>query len=318
MKTPLLPDPRANAAALPAWRTAWDADCAAAEDVSANPDTICARVFALPLLIVAGARARAMVPGVLPDAGAVSLLLAEKGVLGATRNFGLCASLVPLDAVDRVTPAHVRDWTAGGIDAVPRDFVGAPIAVDPGREQVHLRFLIGAGITPAGAPSFLETASNIGAWGMPLTQLLARALRTPGVDLLPMPRPPLALLRAGHAGRSAQLAAAFDLFLSNALRRFRMAVGEPTAVVSAHALPDGGGELRVSLHTVLDASLLEGYAWPLHPLDDVSRIAGEIAAALQQCRVHDVRWFDSVLPDELPRGMRFFAAGADPRAAGLH
>jgi len=59
------------------------------------------------------------------------------------------------------------------------------------------------------------------------------------------------------------------LFAGNAIRRIRAAVGEPTAVISAHRAPDapGGGELRLSLSSPFDPRDAEGFRCPLHPLD---------------------------------------------------
>jgi hypothetical protein len=170
---------------------------------------------------------------------------------------------------------------------------------------------VGAGIAPAAAPSFVETAANIGTWGIPLAQLLVKQLAQPGVDLLALPRPPVPLLAAPHAGQRAQLEAAFNLFVSNELRRFRRAVGDPVAVVSAHQVGSGGAELRITLSTPFDESLTAGFRWPLDPLDDLDDIAAIIDALFAECRVSDVRTVARVLPDLDARGMPFFPRTED-------
>jgi hypothetical protein len=172
---------------------------------------------------------------------------------------------------------------------------------------VHLRFLVGAGLTAAGAPAFIETGANIAAWGMSITRALAAQLRAPGLDVLPLPRPPARLLSAAAAGRQAQLAAAFDLFVSNALRRFRMAVGDPVAVVSAHET----GEIRVTFSSPLDESLHDGFRWPLYPADDITAVTEGIAALLAECRIGDVRAVGRVLPDLSPAGAPWFPRSAE-------
>jgi hypothetical protein len=182
-----------------------------------------------------------------------------------------------------------------------------PIKVAGSREQVHLRFITGAGITPQHLPSFLESASNIGTWGMAMTKELARQLAQSGLEILPMPRPPQPLLTAAHAGRRAQLEAALSLFLGNTLRKFRMAVGDPEAVLSAHKLDNGAGELRLSLSTPFDDSLFEGFAWPLQPQDDTVEVSQLFQTVLAECRVPSVTVLKQVLPERLPGGSVFVA-----------
>ena len=59
------------------------------------------------------------------------------------------------------------------LDLPPSDLI--VIGTD---ESVHLRFLAGAAVTAADAPSFLETGADIGAWGMPLTRELSSAIES--------------------------------------------------------------------------------------------------------------------------------------------
>lgn len=266
------------------------------------------RFFAIPLVIVAGARSRSTVQGALPDIAKVAALLEQHGAVGVTRNFGLGNALASAEALDALSPSALWQSAANPAQRAPLDALQPePVEVVPGREQVHLRFITGAGITPQQLPSFLESASNIGAWGMALTRELARQLAQPGVEVLPMPRPPQPLLLAAHAGRRAQLETALSLFLGNTLRRFRMAVGDPEAVLSSHRLDNGAGELRLSLSTPLDDSLFEGFAWPLQPQDDVAEVTQLFQSTLAECRVFNVTLLDRVLPDRLPGGAVFVA-----------
>lgn len=263
-------------------------------------------LFAIPLLIVAGARNRLEIPAALPEIGKVAALLEQHGAVGVTRNFGLGNALSSAEALDALSPAALWRAAADPARGLPLEALQpGPIEVSPGREQVQLRFITGAGITPRHLPSFLESASNIGTWGMALTRELTRQLAQPGLEILPMPRPPQSLLLATRAGRREQLDAALSLFLGNTLRRFRMAVGDPEAVLSAHRLSGGTGELRLSLSTPLDDSLFEGFSWPLQPQDVVAEVAQLIRAALAECRVTNITLLEQVLPDRLPDGAMF-------------
>ena len=142
---------------------------------------------------------------------------------------------------------------------------------------------------------------------MPLTKLLAQQLAQPGLELLPIPRPPVALYLASDAGRAAQIELAFSLFLSNAVRQFRMAVGDPAVVLSAHRMEAGSAELRISRSSVFDESLLEGFRWPLYPPDDLFEIINKINNLVRECRLGDARALATVSADLNARGGRFLS-----------
>lgn len=271
-------------------------------------ETVIARLFAIPLVIVAGTKQQTELPDALPDIAAVSALLEQHGVLGAGRNFGLGNALCSMETLACLSPGLLRQWAAqlrsGG---APLELAGSAIPVKPGREQVVLRYLAGATVGPAHVPSVMETGSNVGAWGIPLTKLLASQLARPGVDVLPIPRAPVPVYLAADAGRAAQIELAFSLFLSNAVRQFRMAVGDPSVVLSAHRLDDGGAELRVSLSSAFDESMLEGFRWPLFPGDEYEEIINKIKNLLDEVRLNDRRVLAQVEGDLNTRGGRFFS-----------
>lgn len=299
-----------------AYRALWDLVCLAADrhhGSGGDHANIAARLFAFPIVLVAGARSAATVSGALPDIDEVRTLLERHGAVGATRNFGLGNALCSAEALERLKPSDVYHWGGDWSAGAPREMAPQDIAIRAGHEQVHLRFLVGAGITPQDAPSFLETAANIGGWGLPLTRALVRQLAQPALDLLALPRPPVALLRAAHFGRCAELETAFNLFASNAVRNFRSTVGDPAAVISAHRLETGGAEVRVSLSSPFDDTLLEGFRWPLHPLDDLDHVVSAAVELLRDCRVSDVRIVAAVLPERLQSG-RLFLQGSEAAA----
>ena len=274
-------------------------------------EALIARLFAIPLVIVAGAKKALQLPDALPDVAAVTALLEKHGVLGAGRNVGLGNALCSVETLECLRPGLLRVWaTQLRTGAAPLELAGSAMDVVPGREQVYLRFLAGASITPAHVPQAMETA--VGAWGMPLTKLLAQQLAQPGLEALPIPRAPVALYLAPDAGRSAQIELAFSLFLSNEVRKFRLAVGDPAVVLSAHRTDGGGAELRVSLSSVFDESMLEGFRWPLYPPDDVSEISNKIKYLIDECRLNDISILEAVGADLNARGGRFLST-ADVR-----
>jgi hypothetical protein len=214
-----------------------------------------------------------------------------------------------METLDCLPPSLLRQWASQlRTGAAPLELAGTAIVVAPGREQVYLRFLVGASVAPAHVPSVLESGFNISAWGMPLTRLLAQQLAQAGLEILPIPRPPLALYLASDAGRAAQIELAFSLFLSNAVRQFRLSVGDPAAVLSAHRGEAGSAEIRISLSSVFDESLLEGFRWPLYPADDFSGILSKINNLIDECRLTDVQCLTQVAGDLNARGGRFLTA----------
>lgn len=292
-----------SAASPAAYASLWNALCDAVHQAAGDhaEGALMARLFALPLIVVTGSRKRVQLNGALPDIAAVKELFLQKGILGKTQNFGLGNALCSLETLETLQPAEVFAWTQAG-GATRRELPPQPLVMEEPGEMVHLRFLVGAGIAPANEPPLTETASNIGAWGMALTRLLAQQLVQGGAEVLPMARPPADLLRAAHIGRTAQLEAACNLFASNAVRRFRMASGDPVAIISAH----DNGELRLTLSQPFDDQMVEGFRWPLHPLDDLAAITAALAELLSACRVRRIEVAPRVLPDCKSAGIAWF------------
>ncbi len=245
------------------------------------------RVFAMPLLIVTGGRERMVVPGILPDVGELQKLLEQHGALGQSKNYGLGDTLTSAETLAAIKPSTLYRLTRGlgpegfRLPAVaPQD-----LEVGSGKERVHLRFLVGAAITPASLPGFAETAGTIGAWGLPLTRALAGQLGHEGLSLLPVPRPPINLLRALETGRFALREMELQLLLSNALRQFRARVGDPDATVACYS----DCSVRIFLSSPFDASLACEYRWPLYPEDDLRAVANSIFGLLAECRLETIQ-----------------------------
>ncbi len=281
-----------------AYARLWRGLCAAIEKPPQD-EAVAPRVFAIPWVIVTSAAAAAQVSCVLPDIAGFARTLEEHGVFGGSRNLGLSNALCSIEALEQLRPSAVLRWSqADRAD----DIAPAPIEVMRGAEAVHVRFLVGAAIAPAHAPDIVESGANIGRWGTPALRAMAAQLAMPGVQVLPMPRPPAGLYSAAYAGRCAGIEAAFNLFMSNTVRRFRMVVGDPAATISAHA----DGELRVTLSNVLDDALTEGFRWPLHPADDLAELEGAIASMIAACRLGAPRVALGILPELTSTGAVLF------------
>ena len=285
-------------AALPYSRL-WRALCVALEKPAG--DEVSTRVFAIPWMVVCAGSSAATLSCVLPDPAAVTRVLEQHGVFGASRSVGSSSALCGLDLLESLAPGEVlRGWESTRI----RQAAPAPIQVARASEEVHLRFLLGAAIVPQHAPDIVETGANIGAWGTPALRAMGAQLAVPGVQVLAIPRPPAGLYTAAFTGRRAAVETAFNLFMSNTLRRVRLAFGDPTVTLSAHE----GGEVRVTLWTLLDDTIIEGFRWPLHPADDIEEIERSVVELISECRLQPPHVIARVLPDYGPTGAVLFPA----------
>jgi hypothetical protein len=279
-------------------------------------------IFAVPLVVVAGIEAaeiaQAVLPCVLDDVSGPAAILRSHHALAGNQAFALANALVASGALDFARLPDLMSWRdrpegpAGAPAVAP-----SPIALARGPETVHLRFLLGSALAAPRA-DLLEDA--VGAWGMPLAHALGRQLAAPGTSVLVLPRAPRSLLRALHEGRVAQREAGAHLFASNAIRKLRATVGEPTAVVSAHRVEGaaGGGEIRLSLSSPFDPREAEGFRCPLFPLDRVGDVVAMLTDLLGECRVTDVRVIPGIHADRhADTGLPLLFKGDDVSAAPL-
>jgi hypothetical protein len=282
------------------YRHLWRRLAAVAARPRAVTGELALTLFALPLVVVTApdgdAGDGAMLPGTLGNPAAVAALLREHHALGGSKNFVLADALVSAHAIDlAVLPRLYADATAA-LDnpALAPNLPPSPISVGP-QEAVHLRFLVGTALSTPGA-RLLDDAA-VGAWGMPLAQMLSRELAVAGTSVLVLPRAALGLPDALNEGRKAQREVSAQLFVGNALRRLRAAFGEPTAILSAHRAADGGGELRLSLSSPFSPRDAEGFRCPLLPTERVADVTAMLTDLLSDCRLEDVRAVPGVQPD---------------------
>jgi hypothetical protein len=204
---------------------------------------------------------------------------------------GLGNALVGAPALDALGPLAWRLPAIGDGGDLRLSLTPDPVTLDTAQERAYLRFLVGAALTPRDAPTLPQTAADVGAWGMPWTRELSGQLAQPGLSLLAIPRPPLAIRRALAAGRFARNELGFQLFLSQALRDLRSRVGEPAVRIAAHA----DATLRIALSSAFDAAVAE-YRWPLEPADDFPAVVAAITDLLRECRLEAVEILPSVQP----------------------
>jgi hypothetical protein len=261
----------------------------------ADDGGLIARVFLIPLVFVTAGRAPAEVQGALPDVAAIAGLMRRAGALGAVENFGLGNALGSLEAARTVPPQRLfgltRQWGADGGASL---LAPAPIVVTEAEERAHLRFLAGASLTAADAPTFLETAGTVGRWGIAVSGAMHDQLAVEGLSLLALPRAPMPWFRALTEGAFLREEVAFNLFVTGALRKIRAETGEPDVVVSARV----DGSVRVDLSSPFDTRIRHAHRWPLQAADDLARVEASILDLLRDCRVERVEVQEAVLPAE--------------------
>jgi hypothetical protein len=295
------------------------------ERTYASDETVRTALFALPVVVVAAldqGHAPVTLSGVLSEPEAVVDLLRKARAFGGSETFALARALVAADALDwRALPGLLaRGRLADRFDATesaPLDLPPAPLRIDAREERVHLRFLVGALLAPPQVDPLAHTTLN--REGVAIARAFGDALAAPGVSLLALPRPPQRLSLAVTAGRAAQRDVSAQLFVSHAIRKLRLAYGEPTAIVSAHRAADapGGGELRLSLSSPFAPKAAEGFRCPIAPGERVHDVAAMLEALLRDCRVSDVRVQPGVHDDvDALTGQPLFFK--DPRAGAAH
>ena len=287
------------------WRTL---DAAWREVATPEGAGLAVNVFAVPIVIVTGlegAGGDGTLSGCLADPARIASILVEFGALAGNRTVALANVLVAADAIDVPRLPEICAWgrlpdsLAPGSSLPSHALVPAPVTFHAAREAVHLRFLVGSAIAKPGTDLLADT--GVGKWAAPFIRELTRQLAVAGVSVLALPRAPQRLLPAVAQGRVAQREISAQIFASNAIRRFRGAVGEPSAVISAHRASDvpGGGELRLSLSSPLDPRGAEGFRCPLYPLDRVGDVVAMLVDLLRDCRITDIRVLAGVHADRV-------------------
>ena len=293
-------------------RGLWRAlDAAWRESTTGTASDVALGAFAIPLVIVAGVDgggADVVVPATLAEPQRLAAILARGDALGGNRNFALADAVVAPDALEVGALPRIRAWLrlpeSDPSRAPPRHGAEpAPMRARPTSESVHLRFAIGTAVAGGGSDPMAD--DRVGKWGVPFAREVVRQLAAPGATLLVLPRAPQRPLPALVQGRIAQREVSAQIFASNAIRKLRATLGEPTAVLSAHRAADarGGGELRLSLASPLDARSAEGFRCPLHALDRVADVAAMLVGLLRDCRVATIHVVAGVHPDRTESGV---------------
>ena len=316
----------AGAPSIDVARHLWRSLDAAWRDAThAEGSGLAVTVFALPLVVVVGregAGGDGVLPGIVDHPAKLAGILREHRALAGNETFTLSNALINAEAIDVARLPEIFAWgrlpdaVASGMLLPARALPPAPLEYHAGREGVHLRFLVGSAVAKPGADLTADPA--VGKWGVPLVRELVAQMGSGQAAVLALPRAPQRLLPAVAQGRVAQREVSAQIFASNAIRKLRSTVGEPTAVISAHRAPDapGGGELRLSLSSPFEPGAAEGFRCPLSPLDRVGDVFAMLVGLMRDCRVKDVRTLAGVHADRVAGLPLLFKPDTIPGSAG--
>lgn len=291
-----------------AYRQLWQALC---EVVDGNGESGTETLFALPIVLVVGAKSQTTLPGVLPDVGGLMDILVQHKVVLDPSRVTFSSKLLHPDSLSGLSSGALYRLNREGealqapeIEALPE----APISVSG--EGVFLRYVVGSVRHAEGQPAPMVFGGAVSSWGIPVMDWLGNAFKTEGVTLFPIARSPQPWLSALVAGGRARQEVAMQVFASNRLRKLRELSLDPVAIASSHQC----GELRFTLSAAGDDRNWEGFVWPLSALDSVPLIAEQFASLMADCRVRteDVRFVPAVQPDNQGDVPLFFTADELP------
>lgn len=247
------------------------------------------RMFALPVVLVAGSRAATVLPMVLDGTKILYDVFEAGGAFGPARAVTFNVGLVDEAALSALPwVALHRRARMMQPEAAPVDLPAVPLALEGG-QAVALRFIAGTQLVPRGAPAFTETAGAIERWGAALTRALAGQLALPGVTLLPLARAPGGVLTALALGRFCREEVAWQLAVGDHLRELQARHGGARAQVRAVA---GAIEVEITSPWADDACT---HCWRLDDEASMQAVCGSIGSFLQECGVGSVSW-DRVAP----------------------
>jgi hypothetical protein len=260
-----------------------------------SADAVAVGLFAFPVLLVTGGRAGVRFPAILPAADRITRILRAAGALGPVENFVLSSTLCGVEAIRAIRPSRLHRLSKGseslqdGLNFEPKDIVP-----EGAEEEVHLRFLAAAAVTPAKAPSLIETAAAVGLWGMAVTRELSEQMQADGASILPIPRPPVSLVLAPSAGLAVREELALQAFVSRELRQFRTAAGEPDVQLA----PLRSGAIGVKLSSPFIEKRVRVYKRRLLPQEEIDEVLAGMLALLEECRVENARLQCEIVEDE--------------------
>ncbi len=237
-----------------------------------------ANIFAIPIILVAGSTTKTQISGTI-NVDKLNKLFIENQIFLEPENGFIAGKLIDPATLAKVNPSQIYYWVRNLQQAklwLPLVVNGAPIEVL--NEGVFLRFLCGVTIDTNSQSNFSHGA--YAANSMKLMQLIGEELKTNGVTLFPIPFTPICLNEAFSIGDNYRKEVAFQVSLSNIIRKIRENRMIPTATISK-------SDEALKLHvTSTEPSIYEETSlWHLQRFDDFDKIHTTITDILTDMQV---------------------------------
>jgi len=230
---------------------------------SLNTQEFPAQIFAIPIVLVAGSKAKVKLNGQIDTEKLNSFFKAKQIFYDKVDSF-ISGKLIPPKAIAQIKPSQYYYWLRNLRNAnlwLPVKIDSTPIEVH--NEGVFLRFLIGVTINA-------RLALNQEAFrqaGMELMQLIGEELKHEQVTLFPIPFAPVNLSEAFTIGDNYRKEIAIQVAVSNITRKIREQGYEPIAHVTT-----GDEAIKILITCEQKPELSETSLWHLNRFDSLDQI----------------------------------------------
>lgn len=229
----------------------WRALNAAINDIP----NLCAHIFAIPLVLVAGSTTSARLVANVAD-GVLNDYFWQNKIFNPGADCFISGKLIDPRALAKIKPSQLYHWQRELQQAklwLPMEIEGTPIQVL--NEGVFLRFLIGITITQGdlGVNQEAYRSSSMG-----LMKLINQALQHETVTLFVIPFHPVSLSEAYLVGDNKRTEIAITVAISNVVRKLREKKLRAVAI-----LQSDGAALKISICSANDSSIQETSLWHL-------------------------------------------------------
>jgi hypothetical protein len=241
-----------------------------------NQQDVTARVFAIPIVLVAGSKSKAKLKGGL-DTEKLNQFFNTKQIFSDKVDNFIAGKLVDPKTIAQIKPSQYYYWLRNLNNAK----LWLPISIDTTsievqNEGVFLRFLIGVTIGK-------ELAINQEAFrqaSMDLMQLISEELKNEQVTLFPIPFAPVNLSEAFTVGDKYRKEIAIQVAISNIVRKIREQQQEPIVDISTES-----ESIKIIITCGQDPELSETSLWHLNRFDDFNEIVTKITDLLHDMNI---------------------------------
>ena len=237
-----------------------------------------ANIFAIPVILVVGSNHKTQLPGTI-NVDKLNQLFIENNIFIKPNNGFIAGKLIDPATIGAVNPSQMFYWVRNLQQAklwLPLVTSGSPI--NTLNEGVFLRFLCGVTIDSAKQSNFSNSA--YGANSMKLMQFIGEELKTEGVTLFPIPFSPVPLSEAFSVGDSYRKEVAFQVSLSNIIRKLREKSLTPIATISHH-----DEALKLFVTSIEPSEHQETSLWHLQRFDSFVKIHSTIIDILTDMQI---------------------------------